>query len=258
MKRNLVLLVACICCSTTVLDAQAPAGQPTPHTTGLSIHYGLGQFAMRDEYISQERYSGTLPYISASWSRFHEKWGHRLKLEFRHSAEITNHSVSTEILQAALLQDYMYPIGQVALFGKQAHMYVGPSFGFNIFMNNQNIAAQAAFHVDMSLAFLLSLGLNSDMVIPLGSKLLLEGSGRANLLSIGIRSVDVVEEDGVAGGLLTVLSGTITTAKLGVRYRIQDKLSVKATGMLQIMSIQKWNTILAVSDNLTLTLSYHL
>jgi len=86
----------------------------------------------------------------------------------------------------------------------------------------------------------------------------LEGSGRASLLSIGIRSVDVVEEDGVAGGLLTVLSGTITTAELGIRYRILDKLSVKAAGMLQIMSIRKWNPILAVSDNLTLTLSYHL
>lgn len=258
MKRYLVLLAACIGCSAAVLDAQAPAGQQTPLPTGLSIQYGIGQYAMRDEYISKERYSGMLPYLSADWSRFHDKWGYRLKLEFRHSTEIKNHNVSTDVLQAALQHDYMYPIRKAALFGKEAQVYVGPSFGFNLFMNNQNIASQGAFHVDMSLALLLSLGLNSDVVIPMGSKVLLEGSGRVSLLSIGIRSVDVVEEDVVAGGLLTVLSGAIATAELGIRYRILDKLSVKAAGMLQIMSIRKWNPILAVSDNLTLTLSYHL
>ena len=258
MKRTLVLLAVCIGCSAVVLDAQAPAGQPTPPPTGLSIQYGFGQYAMRDEYISRERYAGTLPYISAKWSRFHDTWGYRLKLEFRHSAEITNHSVSTEILQAALLHDYMYPIKKAALFGKEAQVYVGPSFGFNLFMNDQNIASQGALHIDMSLAILLSLGVNTDVVIPIGSKLLVEGSCRTSLLSIGIRTVDVVEESGTAGGLLTVLSGTNAMADLGLRYRIQDRLSVKAAGMLQIMSVTKWNPLLAVSDNLTLTLSYHI
>lgn len=258
MKRYLVLLAACIGCSTAVLDAQAPAGQPTPPPTGLSIQFGFGQYAMRDEYISKERYSGMLPYLSADWSRFHNKWGYRLKLEFRHSTEIKNHSISTEILQGAWQQDYMYPVGRAALFGKEVHVYAGPSMGVYFYLNKPNIAAHAALSVDMSQATLLFLGLNSDVVIPMGSKLLVEGSGRVSLLSIGIRSADVLDEGGVAGGLLTVLSGAFATADLGIRYRILGKLSVKAAGMLQFMSISKWNPLLAVSDNLTLTLSYHL
>jgi len=258
MKRYLVLLAACICCSTAVLDAQAPAGQPTPPPTGLSIQYGFGQYAMRDEYISKERYSGTLPSLSADWSRFHDKWGYRLKLEFRHSSEIKNHSISTEILQAAWLQDYMYSLGRAVLFGKEAHVYLGPSFGIYFFLNNPNIAAQGGLSVDLSQATLLFLGLNSDVVIPMGSKLLVEGSGRVSLLSIGIRSDDVLDGSGVSGGLLTAFSGAIASAELGIRYRILDKLSVKAAGMLQILNISKWNPLLAVSDNLTLTLSYHL
>lgn len=250
MKRYLVLLAACIGCSTAFLDAQAP--------TGLSIQYGFGQYAMRDEYISQERYSGMLPYLNTEWSRFHDKWGYRLKLEFRHSTEIKNHNISAEILQGAWQQDYMYPVGRAALFGKEVHVYAGPSMGLHFYLNKPNIAAHAALSVDLSQATLLFLGLNSDVVIPMGSKLLVEGSGRVSLLSIGIRSADVLEESGVASGLLNVLSGTIASAELGIRYRILDKLSVKAAGMLQILNISKWNPLLAVSDNLTLTLSYHL
>lgn len=258
MKHYFVFLVAFICCSAAVLDAQALTGQLIPPSTGLSIQYGFGQYAMRDEYISQERYSGLLPYLSADWSRLHDKWGYRLKLEFRNSSEIKNNNVSTDVLQAALQQDYLYPIKRAALFGKEAQVYAGPSFGFHLFMNDQNIAAQGALHMDMSLAFLLSLGVNSEIVVPMGSKLLVEGSCRTSLLSIGIRTVDVVEESGTAGGLLTLLSGAIATADLGVRYRIQDRLSVRAAGMLQIMSVSKWNPILTVSDNLTMTLSYHI
>jgi hypothetical protein len=258
MKRYLVLLATGIVCSAAVLDAQAPANPPSPFPTGLSVQYGIGQYAMHDEYISKERYAGSLPTISADWARFHDKWGYRVQLEMRFSEKIKNHNVSADVLQATLQHDYIYPVGHLALFGNKTQVYAGPSFGFNLFMNNQNIAAQGALHADMSMAMMLFLGLNADVVIPMGSKLLVEGSGRASLLSIGIRTTDPVEEDGVAGGLLTALSGTMVTADLGIRYRIQEKLSVKAAGMVQILSISKWTPLLAVSDNITLTLSYHL
>ncbi|MFC1483935.1 hypothetical protein ACFL6Q_02660 [Candidatus Neomarinimicrobiota bacterium] len=258
MNRTLILLAACICGSAVFLNGQDPAGPPTPPPTGLSLQYGAGRYAMRDEYISKERYAGTLPTISADWSRFHDKWGYRVRLEMRFSEEIKNHNVSADVLQAALQHDYLYPVGQVGLFGKEAQVYAGPSFGLYLYLNNQNIAAQGALHADMSLAMLLFLGLNTDVVIPLGSRLLVEGSGRASLLSFTVRNTDPVEEDGVAVGLLTILSGTMLTADAGVRYRIQDKLSIKAAGMLQILSISKWTPLLAVSDNITLTLSYHL
>jgi hypothetical protein len=258
MKSYLALLAAGIICSAAVLEGQTATGQPTQFPTGLSIQYGQGQYAMRDEYISKERYAGTLPYISANWARFHDKWGYRVQLEMRFSEEINNHNVSADVLQAALQHDYMYPVGRAALFGKVAQVYAGPSFGLYLYMNNQNIAAQGALHTDMSMATLLFLGLNADVVLPLGSRLLVEGSGRTSLLSVGIRTTDPVEEDGAAGGLLTALSGTMVTADLGIRYRIQEKLSVKAAGMVQILSISKWTPLLAVSDNLTLTLSYHL
>ena len=42
------------------------AVRPNPPTSGISIAWGMGRYAVRDEFISTERYSGTLPYIELS------------------------------------------------------------------------------------------------------------------------------------------------------------------------------------------------
>jgi len=232
--------------------------QSTLYPAGLSFQYGLGQYSVRDEYISKERYSGTLPYVSAEWSRFHETWGYRMSFEFRHATDIRNNNVTAEILQAALYRDYIYPVGRKSLLGKDAHLFLGPATGIHMYFNDQKIAAQHALNIDFSTAILFSLGMNAMVIIPFQSNLQLEGSLRLSLLAIGVRSTDVVEEEGSMGGILTVLSGTDPTADCGIRYFIKDKLSLKAAYKLQILSISKWNPLLSVSDNITLSISYHL
>jgi len=232
--------------------------ESTLYPTGLSIQYGLGQYALRDEYISKEKYSGTLPYVSAEWSRFHETWGYRMIFEFRHATNIRNNNIAAEILQAALYQDYIYPVGRKVLFGKDAHLFLGPTIGIHMYFNDQKIAAQHALNIDFSTATLFSLGMNSMVVIPFQSNLQMEGSLRLSLLSIGMRSADVVEENTITEGILTVLSGTNSTAGIGIRYFIKDRLSLQTAYKLQILRISKWDPLLSASDNITLSISYHL
>ena len=258
MRRCLGLLGIALILLSVLLDAQSLSDQTNPFPTGLSLQYGLGQVALRDEYISKEKYAGPLPSISADWTRFHEKWGYRILLEFHNSSEIKNHRVSADVIQAALQHDYLYPAGMVPLFGQETYLYVGPSFGLYFFLNQQNIASQGALHADMSMLMQLSLGVNAQAIIPIGPKLLVEGSGWANVLAVGARSTDPIEEAGVTGGLLNGLSGTQVAANAGVRYQIQDHLSVKLGGMVQILRLSKWTPLLVVSDNLILTLSFNL
>ena len=178
--------------------------------------------------------------------------------EFRHATDIRNNNVAAEILQAALYRDYIYPVGRKVLFGKDAHLFLGPTTGIQMYFNDQQIAAQHALNIDFSMALLFSLGMNSMVVIPLQSNLQMEGSLRLSLLAMGVRSADVIEEDAAVGGILTVFSATDPTAECGIRYVIKDRLSLKVAYKLQILRISKWNPLLSVSDIITLSISYHL
>ena len=51
------------------LSAQTAPLIDSPFASGISVQAGLGQYSVRDEYFSAERYSGTLPYLSVSWTR---------------------------------------------------------------------------------------------------------------------------------------------------------------------------------------------
>jgi hypothetical protein len=258
MSHRFVLLIAILFTCAGVLPAQAPVVQQVLPPTGISLQCGLGQYALRDEYISKERYAGTMPYVSAEWSRFHGKWGYRMSFEFRQATDIRNNNVAAEILHAALYRDYIYPVGRRSLLGKDAYLFLGPATGIHVYFNDQQIAARGALDIDNSTATLFSLGMNAMAIVPLQANLQLEGSLRLSLIALGARSTDVVEGEGSMGGILTVLSGTDPTADCGIRYFIKDKVSLKAAYKLQILSISKWNPLLSVSDNITLSISVHL
>ena len=258
MSHRYILVVALLFGCADFLPAQAPAAQRVLPPTGFSLQYGLGQYALRDEFISRERYSGLLPRVSVEWARFHGKWGYRMVFEFRRGTDIRNNNVATEILHAALYRDYFYPLGRKSLFGNDAYLFLGPATGIHVYNNDQQIADQGAFDFDHSEATLFSLGLNAMAVVPFRPHLQIEGSLRLSLLAMGVRSIDVVEDEGSTGGILTTLSGTDPTAECGIRYFVKDRLSLKAAYQLQVLHISKWNPLLSVSDNLTISVSYHL
>lgn len=51
----------------------------TVFPTGISIGYGQGIISVKDEYISKEKYSGTVPYFNIEWVRFRNKNAYRLE-----------------------------------------------------------------------------------------------------------------------------------------------------------------------------------
>jgi len=105
--------------------AQDLVNHQTVFLGGLPIEYGLGSYALSDEYISKEKYSEALPYFSVNWSRFHKKYGFRKKLEFRSSSEVKNYNISTDIVQFALHRDYHYPAGKFTILSKDVSSYLG-------------------------------------------------------------------------------------------------------------------------------------
>ncbi len=222
---------------------------------GISIEYGIGSYSVKDEYISKEKYSGTLPYYSFGWARKHNKYVYRLEMAYRNSNSINNYNVSTNITQVTLNQGFLYPLKKMTLFKNDLYIWLGPSTEFFFYYSKPNIAV-SGFDYAQSLAGLISLGLNVNGIYPLRNNLHLESSLRLTVLSLGFRMVDNEEDDQSAVKLLTLFSGLNSSFDLGVRYYLLDRLSVKLAYKFELTRISAWDPLLSASDNLIIGLTY--
>ncbi len=223
--------------------------------SGITIEYGFGNYSLKDEYISKEKYSGTLPYYSIGWARHHETYVYRLDMSYRNSNNIKNYNVTTNITQFTLNQGFLYTLRNISIFQKNLYLWLGPSTEFFFFYNDQNIAV-SGFDYAQSLAGLFSIGLNINGIYPLRYHLQLESCLRLTVLSLGFRRVDNEEDDQSAVKLLTLFSGLNSSFDLGVRYYLLDRLSVKLSYKFELTRISAWDPLLSASDNLIFGLTY--
>jgi len=223
---------------------------------GISFKYGIGNYSIKDEYISKEKYSGKLPYFSIGWARNHNKYVYWLEMEYRNSDAIKNNNVSTNITQFTLNQGFLYSLKKGELFKKELYLWLGPSTELFFFYNKQNIAV-AGFDYSQSFAALFSAGINIFGTYSLNHKFLIGFSLDLSVLSLGFRSVDNEEDDQTPVKLLTLFSGINSSFDLGIHYDVFDKLSIKAGYKFELCRISAWNPLISTSDNLMLGLTYN-
>jgi hypothetical protein len=215
---------------------------------GISIEYGIGNYSVRDEYISKEKYSGTLPYYSLSWAREHNRYIYRLDMAYRNSNNINNYNVSSDITQFTLNQGFLYPLKKKLLFKKKLYIWLGPSTEFFFYYSKPHIAV-SGFDYAQSFAGLFSLGFNTEAVYSLNQNFQLESSLRSTVLSLGLRMVDNEEDDQSLVKPLTLFSGLNCSFNLGARYYIFSRLSIKITYKFELTRISAWDPLLSASNN---------
>jgi len=233
------------------LHAQEDPGTLAPHPSGISIKAGLGRYSFRDEYFSTEKYSGTLPYFSATWGRFHSRGGYQIGVEHRYSSEIRNNNISAGVRSFSLNLDYLYRVATLSLFSRKAPLFLGPSTGFFMHFSELNIA-YSELEIPYSFAMLLPIGVNSTLVFPVTDRFHLAASVRSSLLSLGLRMIDFAEDvdEESPARFLTFPSGTNANLRLGLRYGLMDHLSLDFGYELQVLRIGPWDPLLSTSDNL--------
>ena len=221
----------------------------------ISVEYGIGNYSVKDEYISKEKYSGSLPFYRINWINPQQNYIYHFSLDYSYSSEIKNYNVSTDIYQFTLNQGYSYTLPSFSLFNKNVHPYLGPSIELFFYYNRQNIAVQG-FDYSQSFALLMSAGINLQLYYNLMDDLDIESSLNFSVLSLGIRMVDFEETDESPLKLLTLSSGTNAIFKIGPRYYLMDNLSVKAAYLFHFTRISSWEPLISASDNVVLTLAY--
>jgi hypothetical protein len=257
MNKNhfYLLSLALILSISGILFGQDSVNEKSIYPEGITIEYGIGSYAVTDDYISTEKYSGSMPYYRILWTKPHDDYVYHLGIDYRYSSDIKNNNVSTDIYQFNLNQGFDYALPKFRLFNKDAYIYLGPSTELFFYYNNQNIAV-SGFDYAQSIALLISLGVSSELFYQLSNKFYIETSLDFDLLSLGFRMVDSEETDESPAKLLTVISATNTVFRLGLRYYLLDNLSIKAAYLFNLTRIDAWEPLLSASDNILFTLTY--
>jgi hypothetical protein len=237
------------------VQAQDSTGKKVSFPEGITVEYGIGSLAVTDEYISEEKYSGSIPYYSIGWSKQHSDYVYHLKIDFRNSPDIKNYNVSTDIYQFTLNQGFSYALPEFTIFDKDADLYLGPASELFFYYNRQNIAV-SGFDYAQSFVLLISGGICSELYYKLWDDLILEGALDFGVLSLGFRMVDEEETDESPVKILTLFSAANMVFKIGPRYCLFDNLSVKASYLFHLTRISSWEPLLSAGDNVILTLTY--
>jgi len=255
MSKSLSVLIA-ICACATIAAAQNSQSAGNLLGSGISIRGGLGHLAIKDGYISEEKYSGTLGSFSLSWLQGDSSSANRLGMDYSGSSAIKNNNVSAQVAQAALNLDFLRSVGSFSLLDRDVFAYVGPSADLFFYYRQQQIASGGnAFFSAYSFAMFFSLDVNSTLVLPLSSGFSTEGSARLSLLSLGGRLADMHDNNVKFVKLVSVLSGLRGHTEIFLRYSLSDIFLLKAGYRFEICQSSTWSYLLSASDNLILSVT---
>lgn len=252
-------IIIFVCTLLLVLESpgQDTLNNKTVFPSGILIGYGQGLFSVKDEYISKEKYSGTLPYLNVEWMRFHNKNAYRLEFEYRKSTNIENNKISAEVLQFVFNQDYIYPIGNFLLLSRNVYAYLGPSAQFFFYNIKYNFGQPGTFISPKTFGIIGSLAVNTEFICPVNKKLMIEGLIRLNLLSFSGKDYDErIYENEPGPTLLSVFTATKFDFDLSIRYYLINKVSVALRYRFDLLRIHKWDPYIASSNNLIISLNY--
>lgn len=255
MKTISLLSAFILCVSSTIAFGQDSEKGKILFASGITVEYGIGNYAVTDEYISKEKYSGSLPFYKLSWTNPHQSYIYHLSMSFQNSSKIKSNNVSAEIIQFTFKQGFSYALPEFKVFGNDIYVYIGPSTELFLYYNKPKIAV-SGFDYAQSSAMLISGNLNSSLYYPLSENFFFESSLDFSLLSLGFRLVDSEESDESPARILTVFSGTNVNFSFGARYYMFDNLSLKAAYNFHLTRISSWEPLLAACDNLIFSFTY--
>jgi len=244
-----------------VMALQAPAQDTLNHRSvfpaGIFIGYGQGFYSVKDEYISKEKYSGTMPYYNLEWVRFQNRNGYRLEFEYWKSTDISNNNISAESQQFCFNQDFIYPVGNFSLFSRNVYAYLGPSVQLFYYEIYYHFVSPGTFISPTTFGIIGSLGMNTEMVYQISDKVRVEGFFRFNLLSFSGKKIDGQKHENENNpALLSVFTATKLDFDLSVRYFLIKRVSVSLGYRFDLSRINKWDPYIAASDNLIISLNY--
>lgn len=226
---------------------------------GLSFESGLSYLAIKDEFISKEKYTGVAPIYNIYWTKNYDDYRFCISFEMLNSAKIKNYNISAKATELSLNLSYLYSIGNLSIFNKKAQFFLGPYPEIFLHFRSENIAKGGnAFFDAYSFATLVSLGAKLKMELQLSNFFLLEGQFNTNVFSLAGKLVDPKNNNDQMIKFTTLFSDIRTSLKINIKYHMFSKLDIATGYRFNISNINSWDYLVSANDNYFLSLTYTL
>ncbi|MGD2034193.1 MAG: hypothetical protein PVF73_03995 [Bacteroidales bacterium] len=234
--------------------------------SGISVQYGFGRYSIRDEYISDNRYTGAFPEFSARWSNYHGNHGFELDFFYGQSSVIKDHNAAAGIQEYSVSGRHLYPLENFHLCGKPVYLFLGPSWNFYLHFRNQNMAS-SVFTKTMSLASLISGGADIKSIILLTPKIRMETSLGTNVFSLAARLPDLDIEEAKYLKLSAFPWTMDSYFDLRLRYRISRAFSIgtgyrfrltRLHASSQTERTEGWYALTTANNTIFINLQWHI
>jgi len=206
---------------------------------GITIEYGFGSTAIVDKFISEERYSGSLPYIGFWYGRVNDKSAYQVGLTFQETESLENYSISASFSRVGLNYDLWYPLKRFQIFNKPSVFSLGPSVEYFEYEFSSNFVSD---HRSFSELIMASLGMNFLLDYQISNKFSAGLFLRTNILGVSAKTHDnnrYTDMDNLFLGLF--IANNINT-DLKVKYRIWNFLSAGVKFKAQYTRSTSWDS----------------
>ena len=226
------------------------------YSGGLSLKTGVGYIAVKDEFISKEKYSGTAPMFIIDWSKYFTDYKYHISFEILNSAKLKNNNISANVSELSLNISYLYSIGDIELLNKKVKFFLGPMPEFFIHYRKQNIASgNIAIFDAYSFATLISFGTRFNFTYQLNDAFLFEGNLQTSVVSLGGKFVDPDDNNNSMVKFTYLFNDLHFSFDSSVRYQLSSLLSLAGGYKFNVINMNSWDYIVSANDNLFIALT---
>lgn len=215
---------------------------------GLIVEYGLGGVALKDQYISKERYTGTIPFLGVYYGRLDERKGYQLGFTFQKDNELENFAIRAEYMRASLNFDQFFTVKSFLMAGKEAAWHIGPSVEYFEYELTNRFSSN---HKAWSELIMASVGINTLLDWQFGKKFTASAFLRSNVIGMSYKTHDERKFPDKNSILQTLVTANNLDAELAVRYKIVKRISLGLKGRAQYTRSTGWDDSNCFVNSLT-------
>ncbi|MFZ4620154.1 MAG: hypothetical protein ACOYNS_06335 [Bacteroidota bacterium] len=247
------IIVICV-----ILLPAAVRAQESTARTYLALYGGTGSLAVKDEFISLRKYSGTFSTFGAEWGTKQDSVKNSFGIEYQHGSNVRNNNSGAEVFHMRMIFDHQSFLKKISVFGNDADWYVGPAGIMAMHIRSQQVALKDEMYSDYMSFFLEnSIAVSTSVIMPMGGSWVINAGATMDVVTIGLRMIDntKTEKDQMVK-ILFPWSNLNGRCDLGVEYRLSDDLSVSGKYMFQFVRNTAWNDLFIAVDNAVVRVSY--
>lgn len=225
------------------------------NSLGLTIEYGIGSTAIVDEYISQERYTGSMPIIGFWYGRVHEKSAYQVGIIFQQGDKYENYATNADFTRVSLNYDLFYSVKEFSLFHKPVTFLLGPSVEYFEYEFNSNFVGNYSSFSELIMA---SLGMNFALDYIISERFSTNLFLRTNILGVSAKTHDSRRYEDMDTKFLGLFSANNINGDLSAKYKLLKFLSAGLKFKGQYTRSISWDHSKTFTNSVLLFITFHI